>query len=129
MMILAPTRELIKQVQHVCHTLDTHTGLKSISFTSCKRANYHISRLLKDNMADVLIMDPKLILRLLRARRLFIEDLRYIVIDEADVMMSDQHDFAAAQLLMKIRKRNMYKYLWPVQTQIVFASAYITRKL
>lgn len=111
MIVLTPTRELIQQVQHVCRTLDTHTGLTSISFTSCKRAKYHLSRLLQDSLADMVIMDPKLILRLLRTRRLFLDDLRYLVVDEADVMMSDQHDFAAAQLLMKVRKRNLYKYL------------------
>uniref|UniRef100_A0A0A9WQ33 ATP-dependent RNA helicase rhlB n=1 Tax=Lygus hesperus TaxID=30085 RepID=A0A0A9WQ33_LYGHE len=111
MVLLAPTRELIKQLEHVCSILDKHTGLQTRSFTSCKRANYHVSKLLKRHMADVLIMHPKVILRLLRVRRLFLDDLRYVVVDEADAMMSGHQDFVTAQLLAKVRHRNMYQHL------------------
>jgi superfamily II DNA/RNA helicase len=129
MILLAPTKELVEQLQSVCATLDKATGLTSACFTSRKRSKYHLSRLLKNTMADVLVMDPKLILRLLRTRRLFIEDLRYFAVDEADAMMSSLHDHEAVHLLMKIQKRNQFKYLWPVQTQYVFSTAYMTRKL
>lgn len=129
MVLLAPTKELIEQLQSVCAVLDAATGLKSASFTSRKRAKYHLSRLLKNSMPDVLIMDPKVVLRLIRARRLFLDDLRYVAIDEADAMVSSLHDHDAVHLLMKVQKRNLYKYLWPVQTQYVFTTSYITRKL
>ncbi|AYU76528.1 DEAD/DEAH box helicase-like protein [Leishmania donovani] len=129
MILLAPTKELVEQLQTVCARLDAATGLTSVCFTSRKRSKYHLSRMLKNTMADVLVMDPKLILRLLRTRRLFIEDLRYFAVDEADAMMSSLHDHDAVQLLMKVQKRNQFKYLWPVQTQYVFVTAYMTRKL
>ncbi|GET86337.1 dead/DEAH box helicase-like protein [Leishmania tarentolae] len=129
MILLAPTKELVEQLQSVCARLDAATGLTSLCFTSRKRSKYHLSRMLKNTMADVLVMDPKLILRLLRTRRLFIEDLRYFAIDEADAMLSSLHDHDAVQLLMKVQKRNQFKYLWPVQTQYVFVTAYMTRKL
>ncbi|KAK7197075.1 DEAD/DEAH box helicase-like protein [Novymonas esmeraldas] len=129
MILLAPTKELIEQLQSVCATLDAATGLRSACFTSRKRSKYHLSRLLKDTMADVLVMDPKLVLRLLRTRRLFTEDLRYFAVDEADAMLSSLHDHDAVHLLLKVQKRNQFKYLWPVQTQYVFSTAYITRKL
>ncbi|KAG5511062.1 hypothetical protein GH5_07268 [Leishmania sp. Ghana 2012 LV757] len=129
MILLAPTKELVAQLQAVCARLDAATGLTSACFTSRKRSKYHLSRMLKNTMADVLVMDPKLILRLLRTRRLFIEDLRYFAVDEADAMMSSLHDHDAVQLLMKVQKRNQFKYLWPVQTQYVFITAYMTRKL
>ncbi|KPA77593.1 DEAD/DEAH box helicase-like protein [Leptomonas pyrrhocoris] len=129
MILLAPTKELVEQLQSVCATLDSATGLTSACFTSRKRSKYHLSRMLKSTLADVLVMDPKLILRLLRTRRLFIEDLRYFAIDEADAMLSPLHDHEAVHLLMKIQKRNQFKYLWPVQTQYVFSTAYMTRKL
>ncbi|KAI5690721.1 DEAD [Leishmania braziliensis] len=129
MLLLAPTKELVEQLQAVCARLDAATGLTSASFTSRKRSKYHSSRLLKNTMVDVLVMDPKLILRLLRTRRLFIEDLRYFAVDEADAMMSSLHDHDAMQLLMKVQKRNQFKYLWPVQTQYIFITAYMTRKL
>ncbi|CAD2220386.1 ATP-dependent DEAD/H RNA helicase [Angomonas deanei] len=127
--LLAPTRESIQQLRHICGQLDEKTGLKSICFTSKKRAKYHLNRLLKENVADVLIMHPRAVLSLIRSRRLFLDDLRYIVVDEADVMLSSQHDHAAVQLLSKIKKRNLYRHLWPVQTQVVFSAPYITRKL
>ncbi|KAL7700537.1 DEAD/DEAH box helicase-like protein [Lotmaria passim] len=129
MILLAPTKELVEQLQSVCAKLDAATGLTSACFTSRKRSKYHLSRLLKNTMADVLVMHPRLILRLLRTRRLFIEDLRYFAIDEADAMLSSLHDHEAVHLLMKIQKRNQFKYLWPVQTQYVFSTAYMTRKL
>ncbi|KAG5485520.1 hypothetical protein LSCM1_07606 [Leishmania martiniquensis] len=129
MILLAPTKELVTQLQAVCARLDAATGLTSACFTSRKRSKYHLSRMLKNTMADVLVMDPKLILRLLRTRRLFIEDLRYFAVDEADAMLSSLHDHDAVQLLMKVHKRNQFRYLWPVQTQYVFITAYMTRKL
>lgn len=129
MILLAPTKELVEQLQGVCAQLDAATGLTSACFTSRKRSKYHLSRLLKHTMADVLVMDPKLILRLVRTRRLFIEDLRYFAVDEADAMLSSLHDHDAVHLLMKVQKRNQFKYLWPVQTQYVFSTAYVTRKL
>lgn len=129
MVLLAPTKEMVDQLQGVCRQLDAATGLKSVCFSSQKRAKYHLSRLLKDNLADVIVMDPKTVLRLLRARRLFIDDLRYVAIDEADVMLSSLHDHDATHLLMKVQKRVMYKHLWPVQTQMVFCTPYVTRKL
>ncbi|PWU83909.1 putative nucleolar RNA helicase II [Trypanosoma cruzi] len=105
MILLAPTKELIAQLQHICATLDAATGLRSISFTSRKRAKYHLSRLLKNTLADVVIMDPKVVLRLIRSRRLFLDDIRYVAVDEADVMLSSQHDHDAVHLLMKVQKR------------------------
>ncbi|RNE99657.1 DEAD/DEAH box helicase-like protein [Trypanosoma rangeli] len=129
MILLAPTKELIAQLQHVCATLDAATGLRSVSFSSRKRAKHHLSLLMKNTLADVVIMDPKVVLRLIRSRRLFLDDIRYVAVDEADAMLSSQHDHDAVHLLMKVQKRMMFKYLWPVQTQTVFATAYITRKL
>ncbi|KAH9586318.1 Helicase [Trypanosoma melophagium] len=129
MFLLAPTKELVAQLQHVCSKLDAATGLRSISFTSRRRAKHHLSRLLKNSLADVVIMDPKLLLRLIRARRLFLDDIRYVAVDEADAMLSSQHDHDAVHLLMKIQKRVMFKHLWPVQTQTVFATSFVTRKL
>lgn len=129
LILLAPTRELLEQLQSVCATLDAATGLRSIQFSSRKRSKYHLSRLIKQTMADVVVMDPKLVLRLLRARRLFLDDLRYLAMDEADAMLSSLHDHDATHLLLKVQKRNQYRYLWPVQTQYVFSTAYMTRKL
>ncbi|ORC85935.1 ATP-dependent DEAD/H RNA helicase [Trypanosoma theileri] len=129
MFLLAPTKELVAQLQYVCSKLDAATGLHSISFTSRKRAKHHLSRLLKHSLADVVIMDPKLLLRLIRTRRLFLDDIRYVAIDEADAMLSSQHDHDAVHLLMKIQKRVMFKHLWPVKTQTVFATSFMTRKL
>ncbi|KAG8346626.1 DEAD DEAH box helicase Helicase conserved C terminal domain [Trypanosoma vivax] len=129
MLLLAPTRELVSQLQHICSVLGEGTGLRAISFTSRSRSKYHLSRLLKKHLADVVIMDPKMLLRLIRTRRLFLDDVRYVAVDEADVMLSSQHDHNAVHLLAKINKRVMFKHLWPVQTQTVFATAFVTRKL
>ncbi|CCD16852.1 unnamed protein product, partial [Trypanosoma congolense IL3000] len=129
MILLAPTRELVAQLHHVCSLLGKATGLRTIAFTSRKRANHSVSRVIKQQLADVIIMDPKVILRLIRTRRIFLDDIRYVAVDEADVMLSSQHDHTAVHLLMKVQKRVMFKHLWPVQTQTVFATAFITRKL
>lgn len=127
MLLLAPTRELVDQLHRMCELLGAFTGLTSISFTSRPRSKYHLSRLLKQMTADIIVMDPKTILRLIRARRLFLDDLRYVAVDEADVQLTSSHDNDVAQLLAKVRKRNLYQHLWPVQTQYVFTTAYMTR--
>lgn len=127
--ILAPTRELVDQLHGVCKRFDALTGLHSESFTSRKRAAYHISRLLKQKKMDVLIMHPRVLLKLIRTRRLFLDDIRYVVVDEADIVCSSQHDHDAMHLIAKIQKRNAFKHLWPVQTQFVFSTSMITRKL
>lgn len=129
MILMAPTRELSDQLQLVCSKFDAATGLKSSSFTSKKRAAFHLNRILKSGKHDVLILHPRVVLKLVRARRLFLDDLRYVSIDEADVMCSSLHDHDAVHLMMKVQKRNMYKHLWPVQTQFVFSTSFVTRKL
>lgn len=129
MLLVAPTRELVKQLHRICQMFGAHTGLSTMSFTSRPRSKYHLSRLLKNKMADIVVMDSKMLLRLIRARRLFIDDVRYVAVDEADALLSSMHDKDVQHLLAKIKRRNMYKYLWPVQTQVVFSTAYITRGL
>eukprot|EP00796_Vickermania_ingenoplastis_P011989 gene11990-8261_t len=127
MLLLAPTRETVQQLHGICEVLCRHTGLTALSFTSRPRSKFHLSRLLKQRMADIVVMDPKLLLRLIRVRRLFLDDLRYVAVDEADALLSSTHDHDTVHLLAKVRRRNMYKHLWPVKTQVVFSTAYITR--
>ena len=127
--ILCPSRELITQMQHVCSKFDASTGLSSVGFSSTRRSNFKINKLLKTSMPDVLVMHPRQVLRLIRARRLFIDDLRYFVADEADTMLSPSHDHEAFHLLAMIHKRNMYKHLWPVKTQYFFSTAMMTRNV
>lgn len=127
MFLLAPTRELVDQLHEICQRLCQYTGLTTLSFSSRPRSKYHLSRLLKQRLADIVIMDPKILLRLIRARRLFIDDIRYVMVDEADALLSTTHDQDTAHLLAKIKKRNLYQHLWPVETQVVFSTAYMTR--
>jgi len=127
--LLAPTRETAEQLAAVCKTFDANTGLRTSVFTSRKRSAYHLSRMLKQDKSDVWILSPRVILKLIRTRRLFLDDLRYMVVDEADIMCSEQHDHEAVRLMIKIQKRNMYKHLWPVKTQFVFSTPFLTRKL
>lgn len=127
MLLLAPTRELVEQLHDICLRLCQYTGLTTLSFSSRPRSKYHLSRLLKQRLADIVIMDPKILLRLIRARRLFIDDIRYVVVDEADALLSTMHDRDTPHLLAKIQKRNLYQHLWPVETQVVFSTAYMTR--
>lgn len=129
MLLLAPTRELVEQLHDICQRLCQYTGLTTLSFSSRPRSKYHLSRLLKKQLADIVIMDPKILLRLIRARRLFIDDIRYVAVDEADALLSTMHDRDTAHLLAKIQKRNLYQHLWPVETQVVFSTAYMTRGL
>ncbi len=127
--ILCPTRELMTQIQHVCRSFDAATSLTSVQFSSKRRAISKVNKMLKNTMPDVLVMHPRQVLRLVRSRRLFIEDLRYLVVDEADTMLSQAHDFEAFHLISMIRRRNMYKHLWPVKTQFFFSTAMITRSV
>ena len=78
---------------------------------------------------DVLVIHPHMVLRLIRARRLYLDDLRYVVVDEADALLSQDHANTTQQLIGKIQKRNLNRHLPPVQTQFYFSSFGVTRKL
>lgn len=125
--ILTSSRELIRQAHRVCQVFDATTGLRSESLVTQRRSAHKSSRLLKSTLADVLVMHPARCLKLIRSRRLFIEDLRYVVVDEADALLSKEHNNDAAKLLSLVRKRNMDQNMWPVETAVTFSTTNVTR--
>ena len=130
MIVLAPTREILKQTQSVCKRLDAHTGLRSMVMTRTGNMKAKLRKQLRGGRpVDVLVMHPHMVLRLIRHRRIFLDDLRYLVVDEADEMLSQGQDHSTQQLIAKIQKRIFYQHLPTAETQIVFSTSNITRRL
>lgn len=129
--VLAPTRELAEQLRCVCMKLDEATGLSSLCIASpgVDRKKHRVSKLLKERMPDVVVVHPHQAMRLIEHKRLFIEDLRYVVMDEADALTSSGHGHSGLQLLTMVRNRCAYKHLWPVDTQRVFLTSTMTMGL
>jgi superfamily II DNA/RNA helicase len=128
--ILAPTQELCEQIHAVCKQLDATTGLKSMCFTgSGPRVHHRWKMMARRGMPDVLVMHPAMVLRLVENHRLFLDDLRHVMVDEADALVGQGHGYKANKLLAMVNRRACYKHLWPVATQSLFVTAGVTRQL
>lgn len=127
--IACPTRELAMQTASVCRRFDETTGFHTICFFSSKRWHRRWRMTMKREMPDILIAHPHLILREIESRRLFLDDLRYVIMDEADLLVSPQHEMMGVKLISAVQKRKHYRHLWPVATQFILATSRITRML
>ena len=129
--ILVPTQELCRQISRWCKEFDNATGLKSVTFMGMKRSGHHWNRLRQSShrLMDVLITTPAILSTRIENRRLFLDDIRHVVVDEADTLISYAHDYTAQRILNRIRDRNIYQWLWEVNTQIVLVSSVVTESL
>lgn len=127
--IFAPTRELIWQIQNVCKTFDSKTGLKTLAFTSTKRNHRKWKKMMQNTMPDILILGPSMALRAIENHRLFLDDLRSVVLDEADELISETSSRLGQRFLTKVTRRLCYKHLWPVNTQTVFVTSALTPEM
>jgi superfamily II DNA/RNA helicase len=129
-LILCSTYETVQQVAGVCKQFEERTGLHTVSFAGIpRRAKAARSRALKNHVADVVVASPHVLLRLIEARRLSLEDLRHIVIDDADATLGDPEANHAATLLAMMERRGRYKHLWPCDPQRIIVTSTVTEHL
>ena len=129
--LLLPTQELCVQLQRDCAVFNEKMCFHSVVYRGKSRAKRSWARMSRRNrlLMDVLITTPTALRTQIESRRLFLDDLRYAVLDEADTLISAKHEYTANAILARIRDRNLYQWLWPVQTQYVFVSCVVTSEL
>ncbi|KNH09641.1 DEAD-box helicase [Perkinsela sp. CCAP 1560/4] len=129
--LLLPTRELCDQVYRNCAAFSEALDFQCTVYKGQARAKRAWNRMKKSQrlLMDVLVTTPRMVRTQVESRRLFLDDLRYIVVDEADVLISRGHQYIANQVLNKVRDRNLYEWLWPVQTQYIFVSSIVNTDL
>lgn len=93
-LVLAPTAELAAQVQSVSRKLSAGGA----PFRTAAATGGHAQRVQADALAqgcDVLVGTPGRCAALLRANQLSLQDARWLVLDEADVLAGPHGDFEA----------------------------------
>lgn len=83
-LVLAPSRELSSQIGAVAKTLAHHAKFRSLVVTG---RSGKVFRRLKEGSVDIVIGTPSKIVELWRADRLFLGQVKHLVIDEADVVL------------------------------------------
>jgi superfamily II DNA/RNA helicase len=86
MIILLPSKELVKQITTVTKEISHFAKIKSVSL----RSDYKLSRLVKSlkEKNDVVVTTPDTLIKLREKQFIFFSDIHYIVFDEADALFS-----------------------------------------
>jgi ATP-dependent RNA helicase RhlB len=85
-LILAPTRELVHQIEKDFNDLAKHTPLKIVSvYGGTGYAKQQ--QILQDNPVDVIVATPGRLLDFIRQKRIHLSKVEVMVIDEADRML------------------------------------------
>jgi translation initiation factor 4A len=86
-LVICPTRELSQQTQRVATALGTHINLKTLSATGGNPLRSDIATLKAG--AQFIVGTPGRIYDLIRRGDLVIDNIRYVILDEADQMLED----------------------------------------
>ncbi|QYH41076.1 DEAD/DEAH box helicase [Algoriphagus sp. NBT04N3] len=84
-LILAPTRELVMQIEEVCHQLATYTDLRIVSLYGGIGPKTQIEQIQAG--VDIVISTPGRFLDLYKKGVMITKELKTMVLDEADKMM------------------------------------------
>ena len=90
-MILVPTKELASQVTKVVSSLSTFCAKEIRSLNIAQKASEDVERSLLSSNPDVVIATPTGAYRNISNKALSLENLAYLVIDEADLVLSYGH--------------------------------------
>lgn len=118
MIVLAPSKELVDQIFKVSKGISHHAKFKAEKVDSAEKWEKS-SRNLKEGV-DLLVTNLSKYERLVREERIFLSNLRYMVIDEADAFL----EAGGAERLIKI-----IRALEPNDVRFIFVSATLTRTL
>ena len=84
-LILAPTRELVAQIQNSCLDYGRHTGLRSAAIYGGVNQNPQVRAL--DKGVDILVATPGRLLDLMNQGHIDLRNVAILVLDEADQML------------------------------------------
>lgn len=84
-MIITPTRELALQVTDVVREIGRHMQLKAVTIYGGASINYQIREI--KNGANIIIGTPGRLIDLMKRRELTTDSIRFLVLDEVDIML------------------------------------------
>lgn len=84
-LIVLPTRELALQVYNVSRKMASHSGIKSVVVYGGASIENQIKELRKN--PSIVIGTPGRIIDLMKRGELILSDMRFLVLDEADIML------------------------------------------
>ena len=118
--ILAPTRELSQQIKNVLDNIGIYMkGLKTHLLIGGSSVNHDVSLLSETNKPHIVVGCPGRVFDMINRKKLSIRNLRVIVLDEADEMLSRG---------FKDQVYNIFRHL-PNDSQIVLFSATLPKEL
>ena len=83
--VLAPTRELAVQIAQEIRMLGRHTGVKVLAIYGGQSINIQLEALA--HYVHIVVGTPGRVIDLIERRRLALDSAKFVVIDEADVML------------------------------------------
>jgi ATP-dependent RNA helicase DeaD len=83
--VLAPTRELAVQIAQEIRRLGRHTGVKVLAIYGGQSINIQLEALA--HYVHIVVGTPGRVIDLIERRRLALDSAKFVVIDEADVML------------------------------------------
>jgi superfamily II DNA/RNA helicase len=82
--IIAPTKELVVQIEQVFKDISHHVKLRIRSLIGGQRNK--MTKSLKDQSYEILVATPNKLLKLVKNKEVHLTDLKYLVFDEADTL-------------------------------------------
>lgn len=121
--VLAPSKELVNQIFTVAKGISHHAKLKVERVETS--ANWKVTKKALEEGVDVLVTNSNKLFRLLKEGRISLTNLRYLIIDEADVFLETGDEPDLTRIL-----RNVYLGReTDERVQLLFVSATLTPKL
>jgi superfamily II DNA/RNA helicase len=103
LLIVAPTRELVKQIASVLKVLSHRCKFSSTAVTGGEDFGAQRKKLMKP--IDVVVATPGRLLKHWNAQNLFLSNLQHVVLDECDTMMEQGFTAELQQILYPILYR------------------------
>lgn len=116
-LVLVPTRELAKQIEGVYHSIGQYTGVSTLGLFGGVDQDAQIKKL-KEGV-DVLVATPGRMFDLISQGHLDVSSVRFLVLDEADLML----DLGFSKDI-----KDVLKFI-PKKRQTLFFSATISKKI
>lgn len=82
--IIAPTKELVVQIEQVFKDISHHVKLRTRSLIGGQRNK--MTKSLKEESYEILVATPNKLLKLVKNKEVYLNEMRYLVFDEADTL-------------------------------------------
>ena len=118
-LILAPTRELAKQIEEVAVQFRRLAGIKTVCCIGGESRNRQLDQY--DRGADLIIGTPGRINDFLESRDMSLEQCGFVVLDEADRMLDMGFEPQVRGILESVREERqtaMFSATWPKEVQV-----------